>query len=106
MCGEEQTKILYNKWRLDEVGWKSGDIVPRPRSVEEFGQKFMEQLGGGTIEHARAFDASMVEAFQPLVESPFGQLYFQFLVVPIDEAQTWWDNKYSETATPDGKLKR
>jgi hypothetical protein len=58
------------------------------------------------MEHARAFDASMVEAFQPLVESPFGQLYFQFLVVPIEEAQTWWDDKYSETATPDGKLKR
>jgi hypothetical protein len=73
MCGEEQTKILYAKWRLDEAGWNPGDIVPRPLSVEEFAQRFIEQLGGGTVEHARQFDASMVEAFQPLVESPFGQ---------------------------------
>jgi hypothetical protein len=101
ICGGRQTQILYAKWRLGETDWKPGDLIRRPLSVDEFADRI-----GVTVEEARRIDSIMVKQFRPVAESDFGRIYMDFLVVPIDQAQAWWDEMHGETATPDGDFRR
>lgn len=106
--GDEAWGFVALKWRLDVNDWGPGEIVRRPRSAGELADRY-----GAEIAAVRDLDARIVGVARPILdrirrESDDGEetaLLFEFMTVPVERAQTWWDERYASSFTPEGEVR-
>jgi hypothetical protein len=98
--GQVGTRRLMLKWNMDRFTYRPGDPPPRPRSLSEWTAML------GVLEEdtdaVREYDARMVETWEELVADSY---FPELLCVPIDDAQGWWDSRYSQYVNADGTIK-
>lgn len=102
--GTNSMRFLAQKWRLDPESLAVGDVMKRPLSPEELASIFNRD-----VELTRKMDASIVNLCRLIrdeiaPDGPWASLT-EWLVVPIDDAQHWWEKKWSDKVTPDGRWK-
>jgi hypothetical protein len=97
--GPEIYSFLRAEWRFPSM-WDGGNgYPPRPRSATELADHL-----GSDVEMTREIDWEIVDMFRsarrhdPYVDD--------FLTVPIDAAQEWWDRWFGWLLMPDGSHKR
>jgi hypothetical protein len=79
-------------------GWDSGDAPRRPRSTAE-----VADILGIDGEEVRIRDWDLIDFLRERRRIDYWQR--DFVTVPIDVAQTWWDAHYGRTYNQDGSLK-
>lgn len=106
--GDEAWGFVALKWRLDANAWRPGEVVRRPRSAGELAARYEADVA--TV---REVDEKIVGACRPILdrirtEADAGDevaVEFEFLTVPVERAQAWWDERYASSFTPDGEIR-
>lgn len=92
----EKRRFFNAKWRIG--GWDPGDAPRRPRSTAE-----VADILEIDSEDVRVRDWDLIDSFRERRRIDHWQK--DFVTVPIDVAQTWWDAHYGRQYNQDGSLK-
>lgn len=89
--------FIFCKWRLDSLESQADPFPRRPRTVGEVAATL-----GLTTEQVVITDTRITAIYRDLSIDPYD---YEWLGIPIERAQGWWDQKYAEDYFPDGVIR-